>query len=267
MRQFEVPFNHKNDLLQFYIKYKKELQKHIIHIYTAPFIEDYCATRHLTANKPSERSVYELQIRQLQQAGYEVALTLNGNDLINNDFIKYYVDNLNIKTYICKHYKDALLLKQYNPSIKVIASITKKLNFDDISKKDLSIYDYIVLYYNFNASIDLIRKLPTRNKYILMTNTWCDYTCNFAHWYNETNFKCPLSINGYKNTTWIFAEDLKYFDPYINIYKLQGRDYETSIIIKELLYFLYNKDIDDHFESFKLRCNYDSNYYNRYIQE
>lgn len=267
MRKFEIPFNHSEELITYLDQYKEKLLPYISHLLVAPFKDDLRSTRHQEAGKPLNRKVYEDQIKRLQKLGYEVAILFNSKDNVSVDICNYYINKLNCKTFIIYNDIVALYLKQNYKDITTIASITKKLSLNDIKNKNLSMYDYIVLFYTFNTSLNNIKDLPKENKYILLVNTFCDYTCDFnSHWFDETLKFCPRSINGYKNTTLIFQEDLELFDPYISIYKLQGREYSTDKILRDLLYWIFGKErykpaIDIYND---LRQNDPNQYYNRY---
>lgn len=255
MRQFEIPFNHDEAFLRL-LERNKLLQKYIAHIFVAPFTEDCKITRHKEAKKPLSRGLYESQIHRLIKAGYNVAMTFNNLEIIDTSILDYYM-SLNIDCYIVNNDINARYLKTHNK--KVIASITKRNTLAKITTMDYSIYDYIVLDYEFNVNYSLFEKLP-ENNYILLVNTYCDYKCNFYdHWYKEI-YKCPQTINGFKNTTRIFAEDLHLFDKYVSIYKLQGREYSTEEILKDLAYYIFNKNFSTSIDRF----GYDiQKYYNR----
>lgn len=259
-RYFEIPFNHQDDLLYFLEKNKEKLLRYVKHILVAPFICDYKSTRHQEALKVINRDIYEMQIKRLQQAGYKVALLFNMPEDVDSKIFNYYI-NLKIDTFIVNNDKLANIL--HNRGKITIASITKRLQLNDIIKNDLSMYDYIVLDYTFNASFNRIQRLPENFKYILMVNTFCDFTCDFySHWREKSNFICPKKINGYKNTTLINPMDYEKFDPYISIYKLQGREYHTEEICKDIMWYIFrNKKYDIGIDTS------DPNYYYRYKGE
>ena len=270
MRKFEIPFNHTKSILDFLEKYRETLIPYISHLLVAPFVEDYHSTRHKEAIKPLSRSKYEKQIEKLQELGYTPAILINGIEKVKQEFLDYYINKLHCNTFIVHSDEIAKYIKDNYKNIITIASITKKLSLKDIQEKDLSMYDYIVLFYTFNASLENIKKLPNKYKYILMVNTYCDYTCDFnTHWFTDDGSKCPRYKNGEKNTTCIFSEDLNIFDPYISIYKLQGREYETDMIVREIMYWIFNKEkykidgiIRDRRESLGIE-----GFYNRYKGE
>lgn len=238
-RQFEIPFNHTDELLQFLNRNKNLLLRYVKHILVAPFIDDYKSTRHNEAIKPVNRTEYEHQIMQLQSMGYKIALLFNMPGNVDESMIEYYT-KLNIDTFIINN--DEVAISLHKLGFTTISSITKRMQLNDIISRDLSMYDYIVLDYTFNASLDRIKKLPKTNKYILMVNTLCDYTCDFySHWQEKANYQCPRLINGDKNTTMIKPQDYNLFDEYISIYKLQGREYSTKIIVEHIMYYILQK--------------------------
>ena len=237
-RKFEIPFNHDYQFLQYLIRHQKILNKYIAHIFIAPFQEDFISTRHKQAIKPIDRQQYEEQIQQLQNAGYKIAILFNMPTVPSDKLIDYYINKIGASSFIIN--KDEVAQKIKDRGITTIASITKRLQLKDILEKDLSMYDYIVLDYMFNVNYNWLEKLPDKYKYILMVNTYCDYTCNFMrHWKEDPTYICPRMKNGFKNTTYIQPKDLDMFDKYISIYKLQGREYPTEQIETEILEFIF----------------------------
>lgn len=259
IRKFEIPFNHDPNYLDFLIKNKKILHKYIEHIFIAPFEADYKSTRHVEALKPTSRDVYEDQIKQLHDSGYRISILFNMPEVPSDDLINYYINVIKASSFIVHNDDVARKLKHFN--VLTIASITKRLQLEDIKTKDLSMYDYIVLDYTFNASYNRIEQLPSIYKYILMVNTYCDYTCNFhMHWSENPNYVCPKDINGYKNTTYIHPLDLYKFDKYISIYKIQGREYPTRTIERDIMAYIFQQNM---YMETDVNHN-DENYYYRY---
>ena len=270
MRKFEIPFNHTDSMLEFLEKYKEVLLPYISHLLVAPFIDDHHSTRHKEAStKPTDRNKYEEQIIKLQKLGYTPAILINGIERVPQSFFDYYIDKLHCNTFIVHSDETAKYIKDNYKNITTIASITKKLSLRDIQEKDLSMYDYIVLFYTFNACYNNIKKLPSKYKYILMVNTYCDFTCDFnTHWFKDDGSKCPRQKNMEANTTCIFAKDYELFDPYISIYKLQGREYDTNHIVKEMLYWVFGREKYGIFGLPEdMRKSMGAEFYNRYKGE
>lgn len=259
-RQFEIPFNHTEELLLFLENNSSKLSRRVKHVLVAPYYEDYTSTRHKQAKKPLDRNVYEDQIKRLQNANYTISLLFNMPETVEQSIIDYYI-GLGIDTFIIN--SSVLAKTIHNLGCTTIASITKRLQLEDIKNEDLSMFDYIVLDYTFNASLDRIQKLPKQYKYILMLNTICDFTCDFyTHWRENNNLQCPILINGSKNSTYIPQEDLELFDEYISIYKLQGREFDTSYICKDIMYYIYG------LKKYKIyNINTSGNYYYRYKEK
>lgn len=236
-RQFEVPFNHTEELLQFLEKNNKKLLRYVKHILVAPYYLDYVSTRHKEAKKPLSRQDYERQVQRLQNAGYTISLLFNMPETVETTIIEYYI-KLDISTFIVNNDELAKTLKQLG--LITIASITKRLQLNDIKNRDLSMYDYIVLDYTFNASLNRIKQLPPTHKYILMVNTFCDYTCDFyTHWRELPGWKCPRVQNQDRNVTVIDPHHYDKFDDYISIYKLEGREYTTKMILEDIMYWVF----------------------------
>lgn len=240
-RLFEIPFNHDPNFLNFLIKNKMILNKYIKHIFIAPFIEDYKSTRHNEALKPNSRDMYEDQINQLKQAGYEISILFNMPGIPSDEMIDYYSNKIGATSFII--HNDDVAKKIKSLGLVTIASITKRMQLEDLKTKDLSMYDYIVLDYTFNASYNRIEQLPKKYKYVLMVNTYCDFTCNFFdHWTENPRYVCPKDINGYKNTTYIHPSDLDKFDKHIAFYKIQGREYPTRTIQRDIMAYIFQRE-------------------------
>ena len=61
----------------------------------------------------------------------------------------------------------ALMAKDKYADIRCILSITRILSLEDIQNNDYSMYDEIVLFFNFCRQVQLLKELPTKYKYVL----------------------------------------------------------------------------------------------------
>ena len=83
-----------------------------------------------------------------------------------------------------------------------------------------------MLDFKYNKNIQLIKTLPQGFNYILLINALCHKDCKGDHhWFlNDYTKKtyCPDGLHqnrSFYDNTLIRPMDLKYFDPYIKIYK------------------------------------------------
>jgi len=184
--------------------------------------------------------------------------------------------------------KNAKIIKDYNSQLLVVGSLVQRL-CANISKKDLSCYDFVILYYPFNRSLDAIKQLnPIRDKIVIMPNTLCHIDCPSIHHWFPTK-KQPFNMDrdclvlkdnmGYlKKSGFIYPQHLSLFDNYVGGYKLQGREYTTYFLkkvckvyferrsAKELLCSLLGNDISCKLLE-ELRLISPQEYYNIKTQE
>lgn len=258
-KKFEVPYNFDLQLLEYY----KKRNNFISHLFLPPFKDDLSNTRSFIETNikgksymPESRSEYEYHINQIKNKGLDfVVLWQDINKTISKDLLDYYV-NLGAIGFIIANDKNAKIIKDFNPNLRVIASIVQA-NFQNILDKNLSFYDYLVLFYPFTRSIESIKALKfIKDKLILMPNTFCHTNCpGLHHWFakdkNLFNIQrdCP-AYNDIDHSTFIFPEHLMLFDNYVGLYKLQGREYTSDEIItvcesyffRETLPFLISED-------------------------
>ena len=196
---------------------------------------------------PQSRKEYEWHIRQIVNSGLRFVVLWQIRDkIISFETLNYYT-SLNTSGFIVANDKNAEIIKNFNPNLLVVCSIVQKL-CANISKKDLSNYDYVVLYYTFNRALDALKKLEhIKNKIIIMPNTLCNIDCpSIHHWFPSKNKPfvakrdCCMTINNIAKCGVIFPEHLKFFDDYVGGYKLQGREYSTPVI-KYLCHFYFKR--------------------------
>lgn len=276
--KFEVPYNFDLQLLEYY----KKRKNFISHLFLPPFKDDLCNTRSLIETNikgksymPKSRKEFEYHLNQIRNKDLEiVVLWQDLNKTISKDLLDYYV-NLGTTGFIIANDENAKIIKKFNPTLKVIASIVQA-NFRNILDKDLSCYDYLVLFYPFTRSIESLKSLKSiKNKLILMPNTFCHTNCpGKHHWFandkNSFNMQrdCP-AFNDIEHSTFIFPEHLRLFDNFVGLYKLQGREYTSDEIItscesyfqRETLPFLISEEYKQVIERNQKLMGID-NYYN-----
>ena len=251
-KKFEVPYNFETEYLDKILELK-EYFEYIKFIYMPAFDENYLQnTREETIYPSVERSInyknwdnYLNIIKGFQSIGLDICILIQRNASLK--LVEKYI-NLGIKYFVINDDQLAKTIKKKYKDIYLILSITRNLSYDDIFNEDLSMYDEIVLMFWFNRHLQYIKKLPTKYKYAILTNSECNYKCTVfkEHWWNkirgEKFNKCPCNA---KDTIKIYVDDLIYFDQYIESFKLTDRAFQTKDIISILkLYLPAYKNID-----------------------
>lgn len=171
---------------------------------------------------------------------------------MTKDIIEGYIDKYKENRFIINDDTIAKELKdKYQDNIHLTLSITRKLTYEDICTLDLSMYDNICLSFYFPHHLQLIKELPDKYKYICLCNSTCLTNCPAPenHWFNLNNefskicaFKRMngLKIN-MKNSSFIRPEDLSLFEPYIEYFKLEGREFSSATIIDTVEAYINRK--------------------------
>lgn len=264
---FEVPYNFDEKLLHFYKKNKS----YISYIYLPPFKDDSPNTRTSIQTNipgrcymPQTRSEYERHLNLISEIGLRFVVLWQLRDLtLSQEMLSYYC-NLNTSGFIVANEQNAEIIKKYNSKLLTICSIVQK-SCANIKNKDLSNYDYVVLYYTFNRGLDAIKQLGhIKDKIILMPNSLCDHDCpSTHHWFPskdkpfDSKKDCSMSIKTISRCSLIFPEHLYLFDNYVGGYKLQGREYATDAI-KHLCHFYFKRTKYDGFVNPFLSTNMSS---------
>jgi hypothetical protein len=250
MKQYEIPCNFDNDYVGALCE-RMSLFPYIKFVYVAAWKDDGDNTRHSTIFAPGYPATYEeyvMRIKLIQALGLSVCILAQKN--FTMDTIEKYYD-LGIHYFIMNNDELAVALKEKHDDITLILSITRNLSYTDIclESNDFSMYDSIVLFHWFNRHLDYLKKLPTKYKYTIIPNSTCYYGCRWAaaHWFAKgdtleeymKNVKvatdqCFPFTSDLRNTAYIEPENLHYFDPYIDSYKLVDREWPTSRILDDL---------------------------------
>lgn len=241
--KFEVPYNFNESLILFYKKYAS----YISFLFLPPYKDDAINTRSSIETKkkgrcymPQSRDEYEYHLRKIVDAGlHYVVLWQLPDSILSSKTLNYYC-SLCVSGFVIGNDENAKIIKDFNPQLLVIGSLIQRL-CENISKKDLRYYDYVLLYYPFNRSLDAIKQLShIKNKVVIMPNTFCHIDCpSIHHWFPSKDRPFVLdrdclvlkdSLGYTKKCGFIFPEHLCLFDNYIGGYKLQGREYTTSFL-------------------------------------
>lgn len=258
MNKFEVPYNFDEAI----IKYYKENIERINFLYIPPYQDDLANTRSSIQTRtkghcymPERREEYEEHLHIIKDAGLKfVVLWQSLDSVINNNQIDYYF-GLGTSGFIIGNDENAKIIKDYDSSLLVICSLVQRLRYKrDITNRNVEFYDYIILYYTFNRSIDTIKELyHIKDKIILMPNTLCNIECpSLHHWFPtkskpfDSRYDCWTKLETMNKCGLIFPEHLIFFDDYVGGYKLQGREYPTEAI-KYLCNYYFDEKFDKDF--------------------
>lgn len=265
MKPLEIPYNFDMNL----ISMLKQIDKHnnICNcIYLPPFQYDYVGAKHnyihlnnnsVNKNFPITRTEYVEHINFINKYfPNKIMLLLQQQNCCMQKHLLTWYYNLGIKNFCVGSIKQALEIKNNFKDTEVIGSITMKVTPQDLQKKEYEIFDGFVLFFPYNRDIELIKSLPKQYKYILLVNCQCDVICEGTHhWFaNSAEEKCSLlkCPHHYRDQSWeniikIRPMDLDLFDPYISSYKLQGREYLTVDLLRDI--YLYSTDWNKLFPS------------------
>lgn len=184
----------------------------------------------------------------MQNKNFNNKITLllqQNNKCLDTNLLKYYIDNLKINNFCVGSIEQAQQIKDINPLAEITGSITMKI-MPDILNENISLYQQyfnnFVLWFPYNRDLQLIKQLPEEFKYILLINCACHKECQgTAHWLAssaeaESQIFCKASKdNNINNKIYIPPQHLPLFNQYVSYYKLQGREYHTNEIIKDVV--------------------------------
>jgi hypothetical protein len=255
MKKVEIGYNFDLELIDYIAE--NRYHEYISGIYTIPFKDDYGVStrKYLTfSDVQNDRKLYEEHINKITSNNLSIILLLQDQEhVLTKEVLEYYV-NLGIKKFTVQNDDTAKMIKEYDSNLEIIASITKRLSYNDFMTKVLSMYDKFVLFFPFNRSLDTIKKLPQSYKYILLLNSPCGYTCPATfHWFSDCDENgheimpnYPVCQSGIPNQMiQIFYNDMDLFDPYITEYKLVGREVKTEDLKLEIEQFISRSLLTD----------------------
>lgn len=253
-KKFEVPYNFDESLIAFYGKYAAFIN----YLYLPPFKEDSTNTRTIfETNKkghcymPQTRQEYEMHLSKIVGAGLRfVVLWQEPNHIISTEMLNYY-RKIGTSGFIVANDKNAKIIKNYSSNLLVIGSLVQHI-CANVTKRDFTDYDYVVLYYPFNRALDALKELAfMKEKIVLMPNTLCHVDCSSTlHWFpnKEHTFvqkRDCMILNGTANSLdycgFISPKHLCHFDNFVGGYKLQGREYSTDLL-KYICKIYFNRE-------------------------
>lgn len=257
MYKYELPYN-------FETNYLEELQKipnyrdHIEFVYLPSWNGDGFNTRqHIYERQwyPKTEDEYAQRIRAFQDAKIPICIIIQQMYDFENkralptdrgvSLIEKYYNTYGITNFIINDDAVASTIKaKYGNKIRIILSITRMLKYTEIQQEPefLDYYDELELFFWFNRHLSIIAQLPDRYKYILINNDHCYYDCKqtMKHWFttDQKSYRecCTASHCGSRDerlSIRIYPEDMKYFAPYLDHFKIAGRDWETQKIMAD----------------------------------
>lgn len=251
MKPFEIPYNFDIKLIDFLNIYNI-IDIHCI--YVAPFREHYKSAKFyeglIPTSSPNNLSEYEKHIEYINKyfPNKLMLLLQQNNILMDKNLINYYL-SLGFTKFCVGSIAQANLIKEIG-NYEIIGSITTKIDNDKLLQNDYSNFDGFVLWFPYNRDITKISLLPKNFKYILLVNCGCNIHCDGTHhWLTKKPviYKdiCPNKKIGqyFESIIFIPEYDLQYFDPYISYYKLQGREYSTCNIIRDIVKWSETREV------------------------
>ena len=239
---FEVPYNFSLALLPYY---KRNMER-INFLFLPPYREDSINTRSSieTAKRgrcymPTTRAEYEHHLQSIVSSGLRYVVLWQSDNVISEQILNYYC-NLGASGFIIANDCNAKIIKDFNPSLLVVASLVQRL-CSGITQRDFHYYDYVLLYYPFNRSLEGLKRLSfIKDKLVLMPNTFCHVNCpSMHHWFpsKEKSFNPKRDCMALRDSDsyavhsgLISPDHLYLFDQYVSGYKLEGREYSTKVI-------------------------------------
>lgn len=259
MKPFEIPYNFDKQLIN--ILYNIDPSGQLFHcIYCPPYIEDYISAKsnyihHNNINLNSQQSItrqeYESHIKNIQKYFPDkLMLLLQQNNSCITEQLLFYYYSLGFNKFCVGNIQQAIMIRKLLPDSEIIGSITMKIMPTDLNNKDYEVFDGFVLWFPYNRNIDTIKTLPNKYKYILLVNCDCSIYCSGTHhWFaskeQEKRIQCPNKKYKFAKDTIIRIDpqDLSIFEPYVSYFKLQGREFTTNQIIKDIMIYSTNYNL------------------------
>lgn len=264
MRPLEIPYNFDMTLID-NLQLLDKSGEIYDSIYCCPYKDDYIAAKRnhpalsgldMWKSNDMERNEYIKHIRYIHKHYPDKLMLLlqqNGNITMPIETLRFYL-GLGFRKFCVGNLTQAKQLKEINPNFYVIGSITMKATPQQLNDPEFTQYlDGVVLFFPYNRNLALIKTLPKELDYILLVNCDCNIHCEGTHhWFAsreseiiKSNFSCPNGFFVNAAPDWehiirIRPMDTPIFDPYIKAYKLQGREYETGNIIRDIVLWTTN---------------------------
>lgn len=262
MRSLEIPYNFDKKLIDV-LKILNESGENYSSIYCCPYKDDYKAAKRNHSNPEGLDMLYSNEMDRTEYISHiqyieknfpgKLMLLLQQTDIVmDREILNFYLA-LGFTRFCVGNLEQAKQLKEINSDFFIIGSIAMKASIAMIESEEYQKYlDGFVLFFPFNRNLKAIKNLPKNKKYILLVNCDCNIHCSGTqHWFASREdellrtYECPNKFYGPERADWaqiirIRPMDAQIFDPYIYSYKLQGREYNTGSIIKDVCLWTYN---------------------------
>lgn len=268
LRKFEIPYNFDKQLILGLQLINMNINE-IACIYLPPYWEDYQAVdRNRNAElRKMTREEYADHVNFIESKyPNKVQLLLQDTkrkQFLTEEQLEFYI-NLGFKNFCCGTYEQAKLIKSINSNFIIVGSIAMHIQKEDLygHPEYRGIFDYFVLDFSYTKNIQKIKYLPSYYQYMILANSLCNCECDGTHHWElpeDALNKCPGLITdvGWERSCLIRPMDLKYFDPYIAVYKIQDRGWPTHMILRDVVLYTTNFDTypgidydEDRYESF-----------------
>ena len=211
-------------------------------------------TRESLVKYPETEEKYRKYIRMFQDRDIAVNVLVQRN--VTLETIKKYYLNYGVNDFTINDNILAKKIKEQYPDIRLRLSITAKVTPDEISREDLEPYDDIVLFFWYNRQLDVIKSLPKKHSYTVLCNTICLWNCPYCeeHWFGGKDIRFTLKCGSkkilwgdtlkFKDTAYIRPEDVVYFEDYVSVFKLEGREHASSHIFRDFDRYLSRKTVN-----------------------
>lgn len=252
MIKFEIPYNFDPNYIDT-LKNCNLVGDNIAFIYIPPYHEDYTTVIREEPYPMSSlsRAEYVNHIIKIKTefAGRMQLLLQNKNTLLSEELLKWYI-KLGFTHFCCSNPEQAKMIKTLDNSLTVIGSIVMHIQKNQILDSDYyrNYFDYFVLDFSYGRDLEAIKNMPSSKKYMILVNAICHANCDGDHHWNIKSNKTPVICPGkygvdhfnFDDTVLIRPMDLRYFEPYIDVFKIQDRSWETWEIVRDII--LYTTD-------------------------
>lgn len=187
IKRFEVPYNFDEELVSFYSGYKE----YINFLFLPPYKDHASNTRTIlqSENKgacymPASIEEYEYHLSLIVKSGLSfVALWQKADEVLSDQLLEYYISKGACGFIVCND-ETTKKIKERDKDLIVVCSIVQRIS-SGISRRDFSYYDYIVLFFPFNRSLSILKRLShLKDKLVIMPNTVCSTECPaMHHWF------------------------------------------------------------------------------------
>lgn len=248
--KLELPYNFDPSLIEWCSSRLERSE--VKNFYLPPMHKDHISAKryHNAQNGSSKYGISVLDV--IDEAGYikhikDIAEYFNVASLFQHPYQKVPMSTIDryvsygVTSFMVSQDNLAYDIKEkYGDAIDVTASICRKTSMYEILNVDLTMYDNIVLYFPFNRSLDTISKLNDKYNYTMLVNCGCNINCpGHHHWFankvQEMDLADDYSCGAREgNEMHVDCRDLYLFSDKITTFKLQGREFATSEVMKDI---------------------------------